>query len=234
MLKNRIITTLLWDGMQCVKPVSFERPYRKLGTMEQYIRVIETRNIDELILIDIEATPKGRPPNYVKLRQFCDNLYCPVTYGGGIRTLDDIRMALENGADKVAIKTEHNLLDRAAEKFGSQAIVAVMDVDSDWEEEVGLIACNYELKGAGEILLTNTQLDGTMEGYDLKLIEFVSQALDIPVIANGGCGEPVHMLQALDAGADAVAAGSMFLYTEHTPRSCAEALTEWGCDVRLV
>jgi cyclase len=200
--------------------------------MEQYIRVIETRNVDELIILDIEATPKGRPPNYVKLRQFCDNLYCPVTYGGGIRTLDDIRDALSNGADKVAIKTHLDIIPKAAEKFGSQAIVAVLD--NSVETAIGCDAAWCEDQGAGEILLTCRASDGTMDGYNLNLIEHAVMAVDIPVIANGGCGEPVHMLQALEAGASAVAAGSMFLYTEETPRTCAEKLTEWGCNVRLV
>jgi len=236
MLKHRIIPTLLWDGMQCVKPVSFERPYRKLGTMEQYIRVIETRNVDELIILDIEATPKGRPPNYVKLRQFCDNLYCPVTYGGGIRTLDDIRNALSNGADKVAIKTSRQLMKQAAEKFGAQCIVGVLDwtYSENYKQKLDEDLDWFHLNGVGEILLTDTLSDGQMNGYNTSLIEDVCYMSNIPVIANGGCGEPKHMLQALEAGASAVAAGSMFLYTEHTPRSCAEQLTEWGCNVRLI
>lgn len=231
MLKKRIIPTLLWDGIQCVKPVAFERPYRKLGAMEQYVRVIEHRNVDELIIIDIEATPNKRKPNFVRLRQFCDNLYCPVTYGGGISTLDDIRDALNNGADKVAIKTHSELIYQGSRKFGSQAIVAVLD--DSIETVVGCDAQRCRDQGAGEILLTCYVSDGLMEGYNLNLIQEASDAVDIPVIANGGCGEPVHMLQALEAGASAVAAGSMFLYTEETPRSCAEKLTEWGCDVRL-
>lgn len=237
MLKNRIIPTLLWDGVQCVKPVSFERPYRKLGAMEQYIRVIENRNVDELIIIDIEATPKKRKPNYVRLRQFADNLYCPLTYGGGISTLDDIRDALNNGADKVAIKTNfYELCEKAANKFGSQAIVAVMDIDDDTisDEELIFICKKLEERGAGEILLTCVKKDGTLDGYNLSLISLISKNVDIPVIANGGCGRPEDMLEALYVGASAVAAGSMFLYTEHTPRSCAEDLTKWGADVRLV
>jgi len=203
--------------------------------MEQYIQVMERRNIDELIILDIEATPKEREPNFVKLRQFCDNLYCPVTYGGGIRTLDHIRTALSSGADKVAIRTCDDIMREAAEKFGSQAIVAVMDIDSyDGPEILGFFAQMLERMGAGEILLTDVPRDGTLEGYNIELIEAVSDAVDIPVIANGGCGEPVHMLQALEAGASAVAAGSMFLYTEYTPRDCARELIEWGQDVRLV
>ncbi len=203
--------------------------------MEQYIQVMERRNIDELILIDIEATNKGVKPNFRQLRRFCDNLYCPVTYGGGIHSLDDIKEALNNGADKVAVRNKP-LMKQASEKFGAQCIVAV------WEEDATRVTSDeieenldwYHLNGVGEILLVDTLLDGTMEGYSLHLIKMVSEISNIPIIACGGCGEPVHMLQALEAGASAVAAGSMFLYTEHTPRSCAEELTQWGQDVRLV
>lgn len=234
MLKKRIIPILLWDGLQAVKPISFQRPYRKLGSMEQYVQVMERRGIDELIIIDIEATPHKRKPNFVKLRQFCDNLYCPVTYGGGINSLEDISMALNNGADKVAIKTRIDLLPRAARKFGKQALIYALDTyHNETIEETMCRAVQAEHQGAGEILLTDTLLDGTMTRYNLDLIEAVSEALDIPVISNGGCGEPVHMLQAFEAGASAAAAGSMFLFTEHTPKSCAKQLTEWGADVRI-
>ena len=232
MLKHRIISVLLTDGNgQCVKPVAFERPYRKLGTMEQYIRVIESRNVDELIIIDIEATAQNREPNFAKLRSWCDNLFCPVTYGGGIRTLDHIRLALENGADKVAIKSIPGLIPGAVKKFGKQAIVYVMD----WTGQSDPVkwAQYQEHIGSGEILLNDTFLDGTMQGMNTLLIKEVAEAISIPVVALGGCGEPVHMHQALAAGASAVAAGSMFLYTDHTPRSCAEFLSEMGNEVRL-
>lgn len=231
MLKKRIIPVLLWDGIQCVKPVSFQRPYRKLGSMEQYVQVMERRGIDELIIIDIEATPQKRSPNYVKLRHMADNLFCPLTYGGGIRSLDDISMALNNGADKVTIKTSSNIIEKAAHKFGSQAIVAVLDVM--WCTGYKILAIDYLQKmGAGEIIITDTQLDGTMKGYNLDMIKEAVQRSKIPIIANGGCGEPKHMEQAFDMGASAVAAGSMFLYTEHTPKSCAKCLTEKGHNTR--
>ena len=232
MLKHRIIPVLLTDGNgQCVKPVSFQRPYRKLGTMEQYIRVVENRNVDELIIIDIEATNQKRKPDFNKLRSYCDNLYCPVTYGGGISTLDDISMALNNGADKVAIRSIQGLIPGAVKKFGAQAIVYVMD----WHGEDDPIkwAQYAEHLGGGEILLNDVYKDGTMEGYNLELIKDVSRAVSIPVIALGGCGEPAHMAQALSAGASAVAAGSMFLYTDYTPKNCAEYLDKQGFPVRL-
>lgn len=253
MLKSRIIPVLLTDGNgQCVKPVAFERPYRKLGTMEQYIRVIESRNVDELIIIDINATQENREPNFAKLRSWCDNLFCPVTYGGGIRTLDHIRLALENGADKVAIQVggfiNPSFITHAASKFGSQAIVSVINtrylddinwvcINRDITDGGGFSAWSYakelEMLRAGELLITDVDRDGSMDGYNLSLIEEVSQSVSIPIVALGGCGDPIHMHQALAAGASAVAVGSMFLYTDHTPKSCAEFLSKIGDAVRI-
>lgn len=233
MLKKRIIPTLLWDGVQCVKPVGFERPYRKLGPMEQYIQVMERRSIDELIIIDIEATNQEREPNYGKLRAFCDNLYCPVTYGGGINSLDCIAKLLENGADKVCIKTRLDIIEPAARKFGSQAIVYALDIPMDAHTHgINRKAVAAENRGAGEILATKMNYDGTMRGYDLQMATIVP-AVNIPVIFNGGCGEPQDMEKAFNAGASAVAAGSMFLYTDHTPRSCAKYLAENKIAVRV-
>lgn len=235
MLKHRTIPVLLTDGNgQCVKPIAFGRPYRKLGTMEQYIQIIERRNVDELIIIDIEATAQGRKPNFAKLRSWCDNLFCPVTYGGGISTLDHIRLALENGADKVAIKSAYNIIPEASNKFGKQAIVGVIDSFDEYDEYYyGWSASRYfEKLGVGEILLNDQNSDGKMKGYNIELIKQAKGVL-IPTVILGGCGEPVHMHQALAAGASAVAAGSMFLFTEHTPRSCAEFLNEMGHPVRL-
>lgn len=233
MLKHRIITTLLWDGVQCVKPVSFGRPYRKLGAMEQYIQVIERRNIDELLLIDIEATAQGREPNYDKIRSFCDNLYCPVTYGGGINSLDHISKLLACGADKVLIGSNYDIIYQAARKFGSQAIVAHYMYHEITSEFPSIHAGYLVDRGAGELLLTDVEHDGRMMGYNYSLIADAAVKYDVPIIASGGCGEPSDMAKALEAGASAIAAGSMFLYTDHTPRSCAKYLSDLGIPVRL-
>lgn len=235
MLKHRIIPVLLTNGKgQCVKPVAFQRPYRKLGTMEQYIRVVESRDVDELFIIDIEATAQDREPDFEKVRSWANNLFCPLTYGGGIRTVDHIRDALQNGADKVAIRHKWDLVLEAATKFGSQAIVAVIDyhpTDNIFsiQEHVKVL----EKLGAGEIVLTNMGKDGKLEGYDLYTLNVISNSVDIPVIALGGCGEPRHMAEALENGASAVAAGSMFLYTDYTPKNCANLLNIWGIPVRV-
>lgn len=236
MLKHRIIPVLLTDGTgQCVKPVAFSRPYRRLGTMEQYIRVMESRNVDELIIIDITATEQKREPNFEKLRSWCDNLFCPVTYGGGISSIGHIEDALRNGADKVAIKTNWEMISDAANKFGSQAIVGVIDwfpgnygyIDATTTAEL------MQEEGAGELMVTDMTLDGKMEGYNQELIYNIAQSTVIPIIACGGCSTPTDMFMAIGAGASAVASGSMFLYTDHTPLNCARALNKLGVETRV-
>lgn len=244
MLKHRVIPTLLTDGVQCVKPVAFQRPYRKLNTMTSYIQVMERRNIDELIIIDIEATPNKREPNYALIRSFADKLFMPLCVGGGIHHLDHIKKLLDNGADKVCINSgvrKEDFIYHASRRFGSQAIVWSLDVTDGCIRSNDEI-CNISLKeacenmqeaGVGEILLTDTHSDGVMDGYSYSLIKRISSYVTIPVIANGGCGEPEHMAKALLAGASAVAAGSMFLYTEHTPKDCVEYLNAKEFAVRL-
>lgn len=236
MLKKRIITTLLFDGaFLCVKPVAFARPYRILGNLKQYVNVIERRSIDELVLIDIMATSQKRDPQFERIKSVLSNVFCPITVGGGIRGTDDVTRLLQSGADKVVIKTGAvgtNLIYEASRKFGSQAIVIAMDWLDSFEYLVAT-AKMYEEEGAGEIMLTDMDKDGTMEGYNLDLIEAVSDAVNIPVIASGGCGQPDDMIAAFAMGADAVAAGSLFLYTDWTPRKCAEYLDENGIEVRL-
>jgi len=242
MLKHRIVPVLLWDGNQCVKPISFQRPYRKLGSMLQYVKVMEKRNVDELIILDICATETNRGPLCKEISEYTSNLFCPCTIGGGIRSLDDIHLLLEHGADKVAIKTmalNLGFVSEASKKFGSQAIVAVVDVPSYETHPFVVTNCVVdhckllEEWGAGEILLTDTQREGTMNGYNINIIRAVTDAVHIPVIANGGCGEPIDMVKAIRAGASAVAAGSMFLYTQVTPKDCAEFLYNVGIPVRL-
>jgi len=258
MLKKRIIPVLLTDGIQCVKPVQFKRPYRKLGPIEQYINVMELRDVDELVIIDIEATPQGREPNYDRFSRLTSNLYCPVTYGGGVASLDHIQKILAAGADKVLIHSKANphesgmsFIKTAAEKFGSQAIVIAVDAIAKdifkfhdiyyvnaYVKEQNVVYADisdlinaYVMYGAGEILLTSVDKDGTLSGYDLELLE-ASKDSKIPVIINGGCGGMDDVFNAFNLGADAVGLGSLFLYTDHTPRSVATIAQSRGIPVR--
>ena len=239
MLKKRIIPTLLYDSsLQVVKPVSFGRPYRSLGTLMQYVNTMERRNIDELMLMDITSPENNHEPLFDKIKEFTSKLFCPVTVGGGIRKLDHItKLIQECGADKVlihgALFYDQDFVYRAARKFGSQAVVANLAVDYS-----SIITTRAWVKkliedGAGEIMITDMDKDGTMKGYNIGLTSNCVSWSTVPIIANGGCASPEDMEKAFNVGADAVAAGSLFLYTEHTPASCAKYLYEKNVAVRV-
>lgn len=250
MLAKRIVPTLLVKGRQLFKGVSFRASERSIGHAAQAVRVHGKRGVDELILLDITATAENRGPDLGLVKELSEELFIPLTVGGGVRSLADIDALLRAGADKVSIGAAWReqepgplLLRRAAERFGRQAIVASLDIKADeiwnggrpvpadaydWPRWVQLLA-----EWAGEILLTSVDRDGTMTGYDLDLIREVSAATSIPVIASGGAGSYADMLAAIHAGADAVAAGAIFQYTEATPRGAAKYLREHSICVRL-
>ncbi len=209
--------------------------------MMDRVRLLECREVDELIILDIAATPNKRAPRFDEVKALCQNLFMPVTVGGGVRNLCDIRRLLASGADKVAIKTaaleNPSLIDEAARKFGSQAVVISIDHSGSsntrnicataWAKQV-------ESRGAGEILLQSIDRDGTMEGYDIDLIREVSDAVDIPVIAAGGCGSYEHVAEVLyNTKAHAVAVGAAFQFTECTPKGMSRYLHDRGFQVRL-
>ena len=239
MLKTRIIPILLTDGKgNLVKPIKFQRPYRVVGSLMQYVRVLEKRNIDELIIIDIEASNEGRLIDSEKIKEYTKELYCPVTLGGGIHKLDHINELLQSGADKITIQTASNdqeFIKKAVEKFGSQCITIAVDVDDFYGAYPSAATlCKYmEQDGAGEILLTSTSYEGTQLGYNIPLLIECVDVLKIPLIINGGCGEPSHMEIAIKNGASAVAASSMFLYTDTTPKDCAKYLQDRDLQVRV-
>jgi cyclase len=210
------------------------------------LRLLERRDIDELIILDIGATPNKRAPRFAEIAELCGNMFCPVTVGGGIRSVDDCRMILAMGADKVSIGTaaleKPTLIEDAAKKFGAQAIVVSIDVkETVWshcaKKDTGRSPIDWarecEARGAGEILLTSIEQDGTLTGYDLDLILEVSATVKIPVIACGGCGTYEHMAKALNCGAHAVASGAMFQFRDTTPKAAARYLHDHGIPTRL-
>lgn len=209
---------------------------------------MERRDVDELIILDVTATPNNRSPRFEEVTALCENLFMPVTIGGGIRNESDIRRLLAGGADKVAINTvaveTPGLIETAARKFGSQAVVVSIDVRAGrvhtrcgrFDTAIDPVAWAVEVsdRGAGEILLTSIERDGMLDGYDLDLIRSVVDAVDIPVIAAGGCGSYEHMAEVLrETKAHAVAVGAAFQFTECTPRGAAKYLHEHGISVRL-
>jgi cyclase len=237
-LKTRVIPVLLWDDRGLCKPIGFERPGRFVGSLMSAAMLYENRTCDEIVLLDIDATPKGRPPRFNAIRQFTSKLFCPVSVGGGVRSLDDIRGLLNAGADKVVIRTNAKpaFIREAARKFGSQCIVVALDYGDPDFESTGMMLLRakfLQTMGAGEFLLTNKDRDGTRIGYDLQTIKALCKSITAPVIANGGCSGPKDMLAAIQAGAHAVAASSIFLYNNVTPQICKEYLAENGVPMRI-
>lgn len=252
MLKVRIMPTLLYRDFELVKGVGFDS-WRGVGSAMQAIRVYNMREVDELVFLDITATREEREPDFELVDDLADECFMPLTVGGGIRSLDDVRRLLDVGADKVAINSEAirnpALINEVARKFGSQCVVVSIDVRQhvDGRHEVfthsgtkatGVDPVSFAKEmaklGAGEILLTSIERDGTMEGYDLGLLQQVSGAVDIPVIASGGAGGYADFYEALTSGhAAAVAAASIFHFTEQTPLEAKKFLHERGLPVRF-
>lgn len=243
-LAVRVIPTLLCRGRQLVKGRQFNS-WRSVGLAAQAVRIHQARGVDELCLLDISATREDRGPDLDLVRELAEVLFCPLTVGGGIKTVDQIRALLRAGADKVAIGTaafHTHIIREAAATFGRQALVVAVDVSNghvwsrcgqqQWPFNPIDVAKLMDEYGAGEILLTAIEREGTLEGYDLPLIERVASAVSIPVIAHGGAGTYEHMLEAVRAGASAVAAGAMFQFTDQTPRGAAEYLGANGIEVR--
>jgi cyclase len=252
MLKKRVMPTLLFKEVGLVKGVGYDS-WRRVGSAMQAIKVYNMRQVDELVLLDIAATPNGDAPDFHQVDELADECFAPMTVGGGVRSIDHFRELLAVGADKVAVNTgaieNPALISQAAELFGSQCVTISIDVRRrpDGSPEV-MSHCgrqstrldpvawarDAEKLGAGEILLGSVDRDGTMTGYDLDLIRAVSTAVRIPVIASGGAGNYRHMEEALTiGGADAVAAASIFHFTEMTPREAKLHLKAAGLPVRV-
>lgn len=235
-LAVRVIPTLLCRGRTLVKGKQFNS-WRSVGVVAQAVRIYQARGVDELVLLDIGATPEGRGPDLQLVEELTAGCFMPLAVGGGVRTVEQIHDLLRAGADKVVVRSAGvAFVEKAAKVVGCQAIVAALDVCGltgpngfDWIAA----AQRWADAGAGEIMLTRMDREGTLEGYDLELINKVSAAVDVPVIAHGGCGTYEHMHQAIQAGASAVAAGAMFQFTDATPRGAVEYLARKGVEVRL-
>ena len=244
MLAKRIIPTILTRGRTLVKGIAYNG-WRSVGIAAQAARIHSMRGVDEIVLLDIEATAQGRGPDIELVRELSETCFTPLAVGGGITTMEQIQDLLNAGADKVvlgaAILTS-DLLERASARYGKQAIVASVDAQGlfvtshnakqQWPMSPKHFAMLCEDWGAGEILLNDTTLEGTLNGYNLDLIREISTAVSIPVVANCGAGTYEHLLQAIEAGADAVAAGAFFQVTDATPAGAAAYLRSHGIEVR--
>ena len=250
MLKVRVLPTLLYKELGLVKSIQFDS-WRRVGAVMQSVKVYNLREVDELVFLDIAATAEGRGPDFELVDEIADECFMPLTVGGGVRTVEDVRHLLAVGADKVAINSaarDDKLIEDVAQTFGSQALVASIDVRREPTRLVAFthagtraieqnpveFARHLEQLGAGEILLTSIDRDGTMSGYDLDLIASVTAAVSIPVIASGGAGTFQDMADAIQTGgASALAAASMFHYTEQTPLEAKRFLGARGIPVRM-
>src|SRR3954447_18695263 len=254
MLTKRIIPCLDVDRGRVVKGVNFLQ-LRDAGDPVEVAARYEAEGADELVFLDITASHEGRAIIWDVVRRTAEVCFMPVTVGGGIRDLDDIRALLNAGADKVSINSaavrDPDFVRRAARRFGRQCIVVNVDpkrVDRDgrevWEVHInagrvsaGLEAVAWARRaeglGAGEIVLTSMDADGTQNGYDLPMTRAVADAVTIPVVASGGAGAPEHLRAALvEGGASAAPAASIFHYRQYSIAETKEYLARHGVTVR--
>lgn len=251
MLKTRIIPTLLFRDVGLVKGVAFDS-WRRVGAPMQAVKVFNMRDVDELVLLDIGAIGNNQEPDYDLVESLAEECMVPLTVGGGVLDSEMVRLLLLAGADKVSINTaayeNPSVISESAKRFGVQCVVASIDCRKNEDgshqcfshcgtvatgKEVVSWARELESLGAGEILLTSIDRDGTMEGFDLELVRKVTSEVSIPVIASGGAGNYEDIEQAISLGkASAVSASSIYLFTEATPLDAKKYLAEKGIPVR--
>jgi len=252
MLTKRIIPCLDVKGGRVVKGTSFVQ-LRDAGDPVELARFYYQEGADELVFLDISATPEGRDTLVDVIERISEQVFMPLTVGGGLRRSSDMRRILRAGADKVSINTaavlDPNIITEGAEKFGSQCIVVAIDAKwvegLRWEvyiysgqQPAGIDALEWAKRsvelGAGEILLTSIDADGHRAGYDIRLTRAISETVGVPVIASGGAGTLEDLYQALVAGkADAVLAASIFHYGTYSIGETKEYLASKGIPVRL-
>lgn len=229
MLRNRVIPALLLKNGGLVKTQRFAAP-KYVGDPLNAIRIFNEKEVDELMVLDIDASREGRPPNYELAAQIAGECFMPLAYGGGIATLEQADQLFSLGVEKVSVQTatlnDTRLIEQIASKWGSQAVIASIDVKRDWFGRPKMYAASrgraagdwqqhlnrVTNAGAGEILLTSVDREGTMNGLDLDLISIASRQLSVPLIASGGVGSLAHIKSGIESGADAIAVGSFFVF----------------------
>lgn len=251
MLTVRIIPCLDVSEGRVVKGVCFAQ-FRDVGSPADLAGRYERQGADEIVLLDVSATPQTRPTCLETVRHVRERLAIPLTVGGGVRSVGDAAALLEAGADRVAVNTaavrQPDLIGEMAARFGRQCVVLSLDAAGSprpgWEvlvcsgrERTGTDAIHWartaESQGAGEILLTSWDRDGTQAGYDLELLAAVSAAVSVPIIASGGAAGTDHLLAAVHAGAGAVLAASIFHDERFTVADVKAVLRDSGVEVRL-
>ena len=249
---KRIIPCLDVKDGRVVKGINFVN-LRDAGDIAEVASAYDKAGADEIVFLDITASSDSRNTQLEWVREVASRVFIPFTVGGGIRTVDDFKAILREGADKISVNSaaimNPTLVSEAADKFGSQCVVVAIDAKmredgSGWNiyknggrVDMGIDAVEWAMQveklGAGEILLTSMNGDGTKAGYDLALTKAVSDAVKIPVIASGGAGKLEHFYEAIDAGAEAALAASLFHYKELEIREVKEYLRSKGVSVRI-
>jgi cyclase len=251
MLKKRIIPKFLLRGGRLVKGVRFHENFREAGNPISTARVYDSYGVDELLFLDIDATPKSQATMVEIIERVSRDVYMPFTVGGGVRTHEDINRLLRAGADKISLNTaaveRPSFVKEAAQSFGDQCITVAIDyrhrpdgTHRVWthggRRETELDPLEWALRmqdaSCGEILLSSIDHDGTMQGFDLEMISRVSAAVEVPVVASSGAGSLDDCFEALQAGASGIAVASLFFFTDHTPIKVRSALWSRGLDVR--
>ncbi|RLE06817.1 imidazole glycerol phosphate synthase subunit HisF [Candidatus Aerophobetes bacterium] len=251
MLAKRIIPCLDVKDGRVVKGINFVK-LRDAGDPVENARIYEEQEADELTFLDITASYEGRRAMLEVVKRTAEQVFMPITVGGGIKSLEDIRLLLKAGADKVSINTaavkDPNLIKEAAERFGSQCIVVAIDAkrtEKSWEVYIyggrtptGIDALRWAKKveslGAGEILLTSMDRDGTEKGYDIELTRAIADLVNIPVIASGGAGTLEHLYEVFSqTGVSAALAASIFHYRKYSVLEVKRYLKKMGVAVRI-
>ena len=251
MLKNRIIPCLDVKNGRVVKGINFI-DLQDAGDPVEQAKIYSDSGADEICFLDITASNENRETIFDVIKRTSKNCFVPLTVGGGVKSLDDINKLLTSGADKVSINTaavnNHNLIKESSKRFGSQCIVVAIDAkqkNNKWEifthggrNETGIDALEFSKKmedcGAGELLVTSMDRDGTQKGYDIELISQIEKSVNIPIIASGGVGTLEHLFEGIKYGkASAVLAASIFHYGTHTIKEAKQYLDSKGIPVRI-
>lgn len=229
MLRNRIIPALLVRNGGLVKTIRFAEP-RYIGDPLNAIKIFNEKEVDELLVLDIMASKEMRPPDFDVIKQFSTECFMPLCYGGGITTLGQAEELFALGVEKVSLQTvtarNVDLITQIASRFGSQAVVASLDIKQSWLggyqlfwSATGVVDKQWRNHlrrvvdaGAGEVVLSAVDRDGTMRGVDVNLIRMAADSVNVPLVALGGVGSMNDILEAIRAGASAVAAGSFFVF----------------------
>jgi cyclase len=230
MIRPRVIPALLLKGQGLVKTVKFKDP-KYLGDPINIVRIFNDKEVDELVFLDITATNEKRRPPFEMLGKITSECFMPLGYGGGIRNLDDVKTLLSLGIEKVILNTiaveNPAFVTEVAGYAGSQAVVVSMDIKKGLLGKYEVVthsgktgtgldpvrhALEMEKRGAGELFVNSIDRDGTMQGYDLDLVRRVAEAVNVPMVACGGAGKVQHLAEAIQQGASAAAAGSIFVF----------------------